>query len=329
MHNVTTTVSVIVPVYNGSRHIQSLLDCMRAQTFKDFEVLFVNDGSTDETAEKLEQLSRCFSSFPISIIHQKNAGVSAARNCGLNKAKGTYVCFVDVDDKISPDYLELLVKAVRSTEKNVAMGYITREYADLQVRADVSPVVMGKTEFLREFLYRGIRFSICAGIYSRECLEQHQLKFPVGYRYSEDVYLLWQLFAQEEVTVLPCAIYFYYDNPMSVMNCKMNLDRLQAIELMKKLESFMVENAPEFSDEFCRYAVARHHWSILWQAASRLGSYTEFQEYCSHFNMNLELKKLYSYPQKRISWSSRLFCASPWLYYHILRGYMQLTNRKK
>ena len=189
---------------------------------------------------------------------------------------------------------------------------------------------MSKNDFLREFLYHGIRFSICAGIYSRAALEKHQLRFPEGYQYSEDVYLLWKLFALEDaVAVVPSAIYFYFDNPKSAMNRQMDLKRLQAIELMQKLEPFMRENASEFGEEFCRYVVARHHWSILWQAASRFGSYTEFREYCSHFNMKRELRKLYSYPERRISWSSRLFCAWPWLYYCMLRGYVWLTNRKK
>lgn len=323
-------VSVIVPVYNGGNHLVNLFDCLCSQTISDFEVIVVDDGSTDETEEKLKQLADQLLPFQLTTLRQPNAGVSAARNNGLSHAKGKYVCFIDVDDIISPDYLELLLQAVAATQQNVAMGYITRKQNDLQIREHSNPVLMSKNDFLREFLYRGIRFSICAGIYSRECLERHQLKFPVGYRYSEDVYLLWRLFAQEEdIVVLPCAIYFYYDNPVSAMNCKMNLDRLQAIELMKKLEPFIVENAPEFSSEFCRYAVARHHWSILWQAASRFGSYTEFREYCSHFNMKRELRKLYSYPERRISWSSRLFCAWPWLYYCMLRGYVWLTNRKK
>ncbi len=329
MHDKKTMISVIIPVYNGGKHLQNLMDCLCVQTLTDFEVLFVDDGSTDETAEKLEQICEQTLPFRVLVTHQKNAGVSAARNCGLSQASGDYVCFVDVDDRISKDYLELLFQAVCSTKKNVAMGYITRELAELQDRSGAEPIVVSKNDFLREFLYRGIRFSICAGIFSRKCLEQYGLKFPVGYRYSEDVYFLWQLFAQEDaLAVLPCAIYYYYDNPVSAMNRKMDLNRLQAIELMRKLEPVMRENAPEFSDEFCRYAVARHHWSILWQAARRLASYSEFQQYCSHFEMKKELKKLYSYPQKSISWSSRLFGTSSWLYYHMLRGYVRLTNHK-
>lgn len=328
MHD-SILISIIVPIYNGNNYIDNLLNCFCAQQITDFEVLFINDGSTDETADKLEQICTQSWPFQVSVLHQKNAGVSAARNLGLSKAAGEYVCFVDVDDRISADYLKLLYQTLYDTKTNVAMGYITKEFTDLQIVNAPEPVAMPKIDFLREFLYRGIRFSICAGIYSRKCLEQYQLKFPVGYRYSEDVYFLWQLFAQEEtIAVLPRAIYYYDDNPASAMHRKMDLNRLQAIELMKKLEPFMIEHAEEFSKEFCQYAVARHHWSILWQAASRIGSYSEFQEYCSHFEMKKELKNLFFYPQKRISWSSRLYSVSSWLYYHMLRGYKRWADHK-
>lgn len=323
-------ISVIVPVFNGADYIDGLIQNLTEQTYKDFEVIFVNDGSTDLTAQKLGAIRYEKLSLKISVIHQENSGVSAARNRGLSAASGEYVCFIDADDIISCDYLELLRNAIRQSGTNVVMGYITRDEQELRQRAEKSVQIFDKEAFLREFLYRGIRFSICAAMFSKSCFEKNNLRFPEGYRYSEDVYLLWQLFSDEEkVALLPCPIYYYYDNPASAMNRKIGLDRKQAIELMEKLEPVMQKNAPAFGAEFCQFAVARHYWSILWQAACMLGSFGAFKEYVGHFEMKRELCKLFSYPQRSISWSARLYCLYPRVYYHLIRLYKRDAKNSK
>ncbi len=318
----STKITVIVPVFNGRLYLDDLMVNFHQQTTKDFEVIFVNDGSTDGTKEKLDTIAMETQDFRVRVIHQKNAGVSAARNRGIDTAEGKYICFIDADDAISENYFELLLKAIEEHSVHVAVGFITRTKQDLELSAAIETSILSKAAFLREFLYRGNRFHICATLFDAQRLHEYGLRFPEGYRYSEDVYFLWQLFAREkQIAVIPCPIYCYVDNPVSAMNRKINLNRKQAIVLMEKLETIIQEYAPEFSNEFCQYAVARHHWSILWQAACMLHSYREFQEYVQHFEMKQELKKLYSYPGHRISWSARLYSTSPWMYYHLIRIY--------
>lgn len=315
-------VSIIIPVFNGEYYIDRLLQNLTEQTYQNFEAIFVNDGSTDCTAQKLDFVKDAGYPFDITVVHQENGGVSVARNRGLSVASGEYICFIDADDVISCDYLMLLRESLRCSGTDIVMGYITRDLQKFDLRSDTVAQVFDKNAFLREFLYRGIRFSICAAMFSKACFKKYSLLFPEGYRYSEDVYLLWQLFAREErIAVLPCPIYFYYDNPVSAMNRTIGLDRKQAIELMEKLEPVMQKYAPDFGAEFCQFAVARHHWSILWQAACMFSSFKEFKEYAGHFEMKRELQKLFIYPQRSISWSSRLYCASPWMYYHLIRFY--------
>ncbi len=326
MENNTTTISIVVPVYNAKPHLLKLIQCLQAQTVQSFEVIFVDDGSTDGSSDFLDAFTAEKLGFAHTVIHQANGGVSAARNRGIEAATGKYLCFLDADDEIASDYLQLLKDCLDHSEARVVMGYITRCKEELALRQNKQPTVFEKTEFLREFLYRGIHFSICAGMYEAACFREYELRFPVGYQYSEDVYLLWQLFAQEAfVAVVPCALYYYYDNPASAMNKTIDLRRSQAIELMRRLEPIMQQHAPMFSEEYCAFAVARHHWSILWQAACMLNHYTQFKEYSAHFSMKSELKKLYRYPSRSVSWSARLYCAAPWLYYRLIRIY----KRKK
>lgn len=322
-------ISVIVPVYNGADFIPGLVSCMKNQREIPFEVVFVDDGSRDDSAAVLDDLAKQDLPFVCRVIHQPNGGVSAARNRGLEAARGEYISFVDVDDLIAPDYLRTLYRAIQDTGKSVAVAHITRNPDDLISGQQAEAKVLSSTEFLREFLYRGIRYHICACMFAKECFESRNVKFPEGYRYSEDVFVLWQIFAGvDAVAEVARQIYCYVDNPLSAMNAGIDIRRMDAIVLMKKLEGILAELNPEFSVEFNRYAVARHHWSILWQAAAKLNSYRKFREYSEHFEMRSELKKLVRYPEKRISLSSAVYVVSPAVYYYFLRVFFALKNKK-
>lgn len=322
MINSGETISVIVPVYNGEKYIHNIVNALCNQTFKSFEVLFINDGSQDGTKEILDGLKDKVFPFKIKVIHKENGGVSAARNDGIIAATGEYLCFIDADDMISDDYLEILYNAVNVTNSNIAVAWLTRSIGDLQKREEEKTEILKipSTQFLRKFLYKGIKYTICACIFKKSCFTQAKIEFPVGYRYSEDVFVLWQLFAHEEnITEVCCKIYYYYSNPESAMNKEIDVSRLTAVELIKKLEPIMDELNPEFSVEFKKFAVARHNWSILWQAAKKLKTFKEFKEFCKHFQMKEELKKLIAYPQLVLSASSLVYIISPFIYYCFIK----------
>lgn len=103
-------VSVIIPCFNVEKWLDDLFASLKAQTYKNFEVIFVNDGSTDGTKQKLEAF--CSQNSNYTLINQQNAGPSAARNCGLGKAQGEFVYFCDADDLISPYLLEECVRQI-------------------------------------------------------------------------------------------------------------------------------------------------------------------------------------------------------------------------
>ena len=109
-------VSVIISVYNVDSYIRRCLDAVLANTYKDFQIICVNDGSTDDTLNILMDYRD--KDQRLEVISQKNQGVSAARNVGLEKAKGEYITFIDSDDWVEPQYLKFLVKAIEDTEKN-------------------------------------------------------------------------------------------------------------------------------------------------------------------------------------------------------------------
>jgi len=111
-------VSVIIPAYNAAPWLPMLFDGLDAQSFRNFEVIFINDGSTDETANLLD--SYAVERSNVKVIHQPNRGVAIARNTGLDAAVGKYVAFVDADDAIAPTYLEKLVSLADSLDLDIA-----------------------------------------------------------------------------------------------------------------------------------------------------------------------------------------------------------------
>jgi len=113
------SVSVVVPCYNGGRFIDQLLACLRLQTFQDFEVIIVDDGSTDpETLAKLAELPK-----EIRVVRQPNGGLPAARNAGIRSARAELVLPLDCDDTLEPSFLAETVKTIRSAPSNVAFVF--------------------------------------------------------------------------------------------------------------------------------------------------------------------------------------------------------------
>ncbi|MDE5802908.1 MAG: glycosyltransferase [Lachnospiraceae bacterium] len=119
-------VSIIVPVYNAEKYIRETVDCVKAQTYPDWELLLVEDGSTDESLRILEELEK--GDTRIHVLQQENGGAARARNHGLSKAEGRFVAYLDADDLWSPDKLEKQLAFM--AEKDAAFSFTGYEFAD-------------------------------------------------------------------------------------------------------------------------------------------------------------------------------------------------------
>ncbi|HEX5779207.1 MAG TPA: glycosyltransferase family A protein [Xanthobacteraceae bacterium] len=111
-------VSIVVPCFNGGRFVDDLLACLRAQTFRDFELIIVDDGSTDDTSAKLATLGP-----DVQVIRQANAGPGAARNAGFRRARADLIFVMDCDDTIEPRFLEETVKAISTAGPEVGFAF--------------------------------------------------------------------------------------------------------------------------------------------------------------------------------------------------------------
>jgi glycosyltransferase involved in cell wall biosynthesis len=108
------TVSIVVPVYNTAEYLPACLDSILAQSFTDFELILVDDGSTDDSLRICEAYA--FRDARIRVFHQQNAGVSAARNFGVEQAQGDWLCYVDSDDVVLPAYLQDMLEAAAAED---------------------------------------------------------------------------------------------------------------------------------------------------------------------------------------------------------------------
>lgn len=170
-------VSIIVPAYNAEKTIHNTIDSVLNQSYKEWELLIINDGSTDNT----EKVCSNFKDIRIKIINQTNQGLSAARNTGLRNSKGDYICFVDSDDWISPEYISTLYSSLNKENSDIAVcgiKMIKNASVDIiSVKNNCSfENLFGNRDFLVLF-ETGLLNSSCNKLYKKEIIVKESLLF--------------------------------------------------------------------------------------------------------------------------------------------------------
>lgn len=185
-------ISVVIPLYNKEKQIAHTLQSVLNQTFQDFEVVIVDDGSTDGSVAEVEKLS----DSRIRLIHQKNAGVAAARNRGIEEAKGDLIAFLDADDEWKPEYL---ATQYHLSQKYPDCNIFACNYEFRNIEGKVTPTIICKLPFTGEdgILFNYFEVASCShppicsiSIMVRKSAIQAIGGFPVGIRSGEDL-LTW------------------------------------------------------------------------------------------------------------------------------------------
>lgn len=215
-------ISVIVPVYNVSMYLEKCVESLLAQTFADFELILVDDGSSDESGGICDSYEEKDSR--VQAIHQRNAGVSAARNRGLARARGTYIAFVDADDWAAPEMLENLLHEITWNETDMA---ICRFYevtdGKKEIHNDHFPWGVYEGEkimpmFRQMFGGREMMGSICRCMFKAGIIRRVGISFS-PLRFSEDLlFVLEYLLCCQRVCYMEKPLYFYNrSNPVSTL----------------------------------------------------------------------------------------------------------------
>ena len=180
-------ISVIIPVYNAGNRLLYQLECMRRQIYTDFEVLLVDDGSTDGSGAICDAMAAHDARF--RVIHQVNSGVSAARNHGMQLAEGSFLTFLDADDEIPADYLKVLSDVQRQTNADVVVCdvVIVQDGKEMR-RFTTEDSLLSQTDALNLLLTREkINSGPCAKLMRRSILSE--IQFPPLKAYEDIIFV--------------------------------------------------------------------------------------------------------------------------------------------
>lgn len=241
-------ISVIVPVYNTKSTLQRCVDSILAQTYSNFEIILVDDGSPDGAGELCDRLAQQHQN--LRVLHQKNAGLSAARNAALKIAQGEYITFVDSDDTIAPNMLEVLADLRNDPVRICSFAEIgpdgkSRPIAGAVTADDGSSTTLTVADCLRQMLLeKGFTLSACGKLYHRDLFQSVQ--FPVGKLY-EDVGTTYRLIMQcpHYVSCRLLPLYYYHQNSSSIIHQKFNFHQLDLIALTDQMCDNIDQNFPE------------------------------------------------------------------------------------
>ena len=203
-------VSIIVPIYNSEKCLKRCIDSILAQTYFDYELILVNDGSQDNSGEICDDYAQKDSR--IIVFHKENGGASSARNAGLDIAKGDYITFVDSDDTVSTNYLnsfsynaDFEVAGLETVGNNNEVDYPNNEI-----------FLENSLEIYNWFLldsHRKFLTSICSKLFLKKNIESALLKFDTSLKYGEDTIFIYNYLSHcKKIYLSPNVIYQYYVN---------------------------------------------------------------------------------------------------------------------
>jgi len=212
-------ISVIVPVYKVENYIRKCVNSILSQTFTDFELWLVDDGSPDCCGAICDEYAQ--NDARVKVIHKKNGGLSDARNAALDVMNGKYVFFVDSDDWISPDTLEIMYSALERTGAKVATGNIVSIYEDGTEQTLYSPVQEETVLIGDEMLTTLLRPNATNRLYDAKIFKN--LRYPVG-RLYEDAFTYHKILAQiDKMVLVGRNTYYYLIRRGSIMNSEYNI----------------------------------------------------------------------------------------------------------
>ncbi len=247
-------ISIIVPVYNVEKYINEMLGSVRIQTFTDFEVVIINDGSTDGSQEIIDIF--CAKDDRFHAYQQENQGVSAARNKGLELAEGEYVVFFDPDDVIPQDALEQMYRSAWEESADLVIGIMSELKVDDNTKVNTHTKALAKNKDIQKYDINLIwSFSLANKLFKRKIIEAQHLRFaPI--RHTEDGLFVFQYVYQcRKITGCNSTVYLYrkrpfWENRSVTQNATMQL-----------LEDFIyaLDHIAELAEENVRADLERIH----------------------------------------------------------------------
>ena len=243
-------VSIIVPAYNVENYIEKCIESLANQTLQEIEIIVVNDGSTDNTKQKIEKLMEKYPE-KIKYLEKQNGGLSDARNFGIPHAKGKYIGFVDSDDYVEKEMFEEMYKKAEEEQSDMVECDFIWEYPNKK-RIDIGKIYNGKKEAL---MYA--RVVAWNKLIKRDIIEKTTIKFPKGLRYEDTEFFYKLLPSLNKISFVKKPMVHYIQRSNSIANTQ-NERVKEIFDIWENIFKFYKENNlfEEYKEEL-EYTYAR------------------------------------------------------------------------
>lgn len=315
-------ISIIIPCYNCEKTVENSLRSVENQTYRDLEVILIDDGSKDGTLSKLHDYQKT-SSKKVIVQHQENGGVSVARNKGLELASGQYIAFLDSDDTFSDDALASMYQGYSTPDIDIVYGFFTRELSKIECgslprEADEIYSNNSIQTTMHVVMNEKNRLGFTTFLFRKDIIDNNNIYFPVGLKTGEDLEFLWKylVYCSKAVEVNKY-LYWYYDNPDSAVH-KVEWTRTNSYESILRITNMMREENCDFAETFSKYMGARYIWSYAktFSVGHRKDLFKRLvQEYPVKRGMLVLLKQC---PDIRVRLTAALYLINKYLFYYAI-----------
>lgn len=262
-------VSVIIPVYNVSDYLKECLDSIINQTLNNIEIICIDDGSTDNSLDILKEYSK--KDNRIKVISQENKGLGATRNVGMKIAVGKYIFFMDSDDYLRFDALELLVDNAELNNSDFVCFRFYNLSSDGNIKKNhLFNYKKHFNELNKVFNYKDASdfvllngFNAWAKLYRKDFLDKYSFTFPENIAFEDVLYHIQVMLKASRISYTPEFLYYYRDAPQSIVNTPKNaFDIFTNIDLV---EEYLIDNnyIDEFKIDFDYFKMKRMHYHLL------------------------------------------------------------------
>ena len=256
------TVSVIVPAYNAEKYIEACVQSILSQTYTDFELVLVNDGSKDSTSTICHRLGEQDSR--IVVIDQENGGASSAKNAGLNVARGSYIEFVDADDTLDATYMEQLLRGTAEDEADLCVGnmaFVVLDNGELVLSRPTPKLHEGMftlkeyLSYYKEYMPYAIIGSPCNKLFRRRIIDEHNLRFDETTKNNEDTWFNLEYLRYCKKIFVSASPFYHYIDHQNGSASRRYIDNIIEIytETYRRSTAFLKEaEMYDCNEQFCK-----------------------------------------------------------------------------
>ena len=315
-------ISVVIPVYNVEKYLEKCLDSVVGQTYGNLEIILVDDGSTDNSGAICGRYAQKDSR--VVVIHQKNKGVSAARNTGLKRAQGDFVVFCDSDDVVNPAYLQILMSGWQEGVLPIVQHTLEEGQMEEETGLDDKQIFCWAEEQGRKCFEHCLRNGWLQApyckLFARKIILDHKLTFDETMCVGEDFkFVLQYLQHCHQICWIQNSLYYYRDNPNSITK-RMGESKIQSKEKIRAFLHEILEELPGEKTElmelaYCMELEDYYNVMLLIYAYNR-----ECRSYHKKWKQDPVIcKAMGTLAQSELSWKRKLFLEMDhWIVWELL-----------